>query len=262
MAITKEQKADILNDLVDKFSRSKSVVFSDYRGLDVAGIQDLRGRLREKGAEAKVAKKTLMKLAAEKNNLPKISDDILAGPVAVTFSYEDELSGLQILFRFSKENENLKLLGGIIDGKVMGAEEITELAKLPSREELLAKMIGSMNAPISGFVGIMSNLISGFVRVLSDYKDTLPADEAPAPAEPSSAEEAPEAPAEEAKKEEEIKEEATEAPEVKEEVSTEAEVKEEAKAEETPDANSSEEEDDLGDTAAEDPEEEKKEETA
>lgn len=179
MAITKEQKQDVLRDLVDKFARSKSVIFSDYRGLDVASISSLRNQLREKNAETKVAKKTLMRLAAKENQIEDISKDLMEGPVSATFSYEDQLAGLKILFKFSKENENLKLLGGIIDGKVVSKEEVMQLAKLPGREELLAKLIGSMNAPVSGFVGILGNLLGGFVRVLNAYKETLPAEAAP-----------------------------------------------------------------------------------
>jgi len=182
MAITKEKKAEILQELIDKFGKSKTVVFSDYRGLDVSSISDLRGKLRESGSECKVAKKTLIKLAAKDQNLGELDASVMEGPVAVTFSYEDELSGLKVLFNFSKDNENLKLLGGIVDGKVVGAEEIIQLAKLPSKEELYAKLLGSLNAPISGVVGIMGNLIGGFVRVVSAYKDTLP-EEGSAPAE-------------------------------------------------------------------------------
>jgi large subunit ribosomal protein L10 len=190
MAVTREQKKEILAGLVDQFSRSKSVIFADYRGLTVSGISELRKRLREKDAECKVAKKTLMRLAAKKNNLPDLADNIMEGPVAATFSYKDELSGLQVLFKFSKENENLKLLGGIIDGKSVGVEEIKKLAKLPSKNELYAKLLGSMNAPVTGFVGILSNLLGGFVRVVNAYKNTLPPEVKEVPKAP----EAPEAP--------------------------------------------------------------------
>ncbi|MBU1017405.1 50S ribosomal protein L10 [Patescibacteria group bacterium] len=194
MAITKQQKTEILQELVDKFGRSKSVVFSDYRGLDVASVSDLRNKLREKDAETKVAKKTLIKLAAKESGVDDLGDDMLTGPVSATFSYEDEMTGLKVLFNFSKTNENLKLLGGVINGKVVGAEEIIQLAKLPGREELLAKLMGSMSAPVSGFVGILGNLLGGFVRVLNAYKETLPAEEAPAEevkVEEASAEETP-----------------------------------------------------------------------
>jgi len=176
MAITREKKQEILKELIDKFSKSKSVIFSEYKGLNVSGISELRKRLRKQGAECKISKKTLIRLAAKKTNFGDLGDDMMTGPVAVTFCYEDELAGLQILFKFSKENENLKLLGGIIDGKILGTEEVLKLAKLPGRNELLAKLLGSMNAPISGFVGILGNLLGGFVRVLNAYKDKLPPD--------------------------------------------------------------------------------------
>lgn len=225
MAITKDQKTQILQDLVDKFGRSKTVVFSDYRGLDVASISTLRNQLREKGAETKVAKKTLIKLAAKESNIGDLGDDVMEGPVSVTFSYEDELSGLKVLFKFSKENENLKLLGGIIDGKVVSAEEIITLAKLPSHEELIAKFIGSMNAPVSGFVGTLSNLLSGMVRVLNAYKDTLPAEEAAAePAKKEAPKPEPgEAESEEVKAEEPKSEASATADEPEAEAETEAE---------------------------------------
>lgn len=202
MAVSKEKKQEILQDLISKFTQSKTVVFSGYRGLSVSGMSDLRTKLRETGSECKVAKKTLIQLAAKEINIDSIGDEIMQGPVAVTFSYEDEISGLKALFNFSKTNENLVLLGGIVDGKLVGTEEINQLAKLPGKEELYAKLLGSLNAPISGFVGISSNLISGFVRVLNGYKDTLPAEAVPTEAE---AEAAP-AVAEEAKIESEVKE--------------------------------------------------------
>ena len=204
MAITKEQKKEILQELVDKFGRSKSIVFSDYRGLDVASVSDLRNRLRAEGAETKVAKKTLIKLAAKESDIGELGSDIMEGPVSATFSYEDEMAGLKILFKFSKENKNLKLLGGVINGEVVGADEIIQLAKLPGREELLAKFIGSINAPVSGFVGVLSNLVGGFVRVLNAYKDSLPAVDSE-PVETAEVEK--EAPKEEPKAEEAVAEE-------------------------------------------------------
>ena len=239
MAITKEQKAQILQDLVDKFGRSKAVVFSDYRGLDVSSISNLRDRLREKGAETKVAKKTLIRLAAKESNIGELGDEVMEGPVSVTFSYEDEMAGLKALFKFSKENKNLKLLGGIINGKVASAEEIIQLAKLPSHEELIAKFIGSINAPVSGFVGILNNVLGGFVRVLQAYKDSLPASAEPSSAEATEAPAPADKPSEEApKKEEKVEEPKAEIPakeEKPEEPAPEAEKpKEEAPPEEKP----------------------------
>lgn len=205
MAITKQKKDEILQELVDKFGRSKSTVFADYRGLDVASISELRNELRKGDAEMKVAKKTLIKLAA-KDTVGELDKSVMEGPVVATFSYEDPLSGIQILYKFSKKNENIKLLGGIVDGKMVGPDVIQQYAKLPSREELLAKLVGSMMSPLSGFVGIGNSLVAGIVRVLNAYKDTRPAtadepaEAAPAPAPNSfveeKAEEKAEAPAE------------------------------------------------------------------
>ncbi len=227
MAITKQQKDEILKELIEKFGKSKSVVFADYRGLDVAGVSDLRGKLREKEAEMKVAKKTLINIAAKENNL-ELDPSVMEGPVAATFSYEDAMSGLKVLFNFSKENDKLKLLGGVIDGKVVGPDVIQEYAKLPGREELLAKLIGSMNAPVSGTVGLLGNLIAGFVRVLNAYKDTKPAEE-------SAQEEVPKA---EEKEEEKEKVEAAdtpvEAPKEATEAAESAEAEAEAKSAEAP----------------------------
>ena len=175
MPVSKQKKEDILQKLVEKFGRSKSVVFADYRGLDVAGISDLRSQLRAENAEMQVAKRTLIKLAA-KDLVGEVDDSAMEGPVFATFSYEDALSGIRVLFKFSKTNANLKLLGGIIDGKVVGPEVIQQYAELPSYDQLLAKLIGSMNAPISGFVGIGNSLVSGIVRVLNAYKNTKPAE--------------------------------------------------------------------------------------
>ena len=213
MAITRQKKEEVLQELIDKFSRSKSIVFADYRGLDVTGISDLRKKLNENDAEMKVAKKTLINLAAKENKI-EIDPSSMEGPVAATFSYKDPLSGIQALFKFSKENDKLKLLGGIIDGEPVGPEIIEKYAKLPSHDELLAKFVGSAKSPVSGFVGLLGNVLGGFVRALSAYKDTLPAEEVKKEEPKAEAEPAPETPAEPEPATEETKEEtpAEEAP--------------------------------------------------
>ncbi len=177
MAVTKQKKQEILQGLIDKFGKSKTVIFADYRGLDVSGMSQLRRSLRAEGSECKVAKKTLIELAAKEMKIEGVTQEVIPGPVAATFCYEDELSGIKILFNFAKENENLKLLGGVMDGKVVSADEINQLAQLPSKEELYAKFMGSINAPTSNFVGLLSNILGSFVRVVNAYKDTMPAED-------------------------------------------------------------------------------------
>jgi len=192
MPVTKESKAEVLAELVEKFGKSKSVAFADYRGLNVDGISQLRGKLRKKGAEMKIAKKTLIKLAATQNGIENMDSSDMAGPVAVTFSYEDPFTGLKALYEFSKTNEKIKLLGGIIDGKVVDAATIKKYAMIPSHDELLSMFMGSMTSPTSAFV-----------RVLDAYKNSKVKEEAaaaapaptPAPAAVAEAPAAVEAPA-------------------------------------------------------------------
>ncbi len=179
MPATKEKKSAILQELVDKFARGKTVVFAGYRGLGMKGMSDLRKRLRPTQSEMQIAKKTLLRLAAKENKLAEIPEAAMEGPVATTFCYTDEFSGLQVLFKFSKENENLKLLGGIIGGQVVDAATVKQYAQLPGKQELLAKLLGSMNAPVSGFVGVLGNVLGGFVRALGAYQEKRAAETPP-----------------------------------------------------------------------------------
>lgn len=171
MALTKQQKTEILDEITQKFKDSKSVIFTEYRGLDVKKISELRTQLRAKNIEYKIAKKTLIQLAAKEMGIKELPADVISGPVAVAFSYEDQIVVASLLSGFAKKNKEIKLLGGILDGKVIDAKVVEQLASIPSREELLAKLLGSMNAPISGFVGVSSNVVSGFVRALNAIKE-------------------------------------------------------------------------------------------
>lgn len=171
MALTKQQKEQILEELVQKFKDSKSVIFTEYRGLDVKKISELRNQLREKNIEYKIAKKTLIQLASKEIGIKELPDNVLEGPVAIAFSYEDQLIVASLLDKFAKKNKEIKLLGGILDGKVIDADTVNQLALIPSKEELIAKLLGSMNAPISGFVGVSNNVVSGFVRILNGLKE-------------------------------------------------------------------------------------------
>jgi large subunit ribosomal protein L10 len=179
MAVTKEKKQEILKDLEDKFQKAKAVYFSHYRGLDVKSLENLRKQMREQDIDFKVAKKTLMKLAAKNKGLADLPEDFMEGPVGATFSYEDEISGAKLLYTFAKGNEALEILGGIIEGRFVTKEEALELAQLPSKEELIAKLIGSIKSPISGFYGVLSGVMRNFVYVLQAVHDKMPAEEEP-----------------------------------------------------------------------------------
>lgn len=201
MAITREQKAAQLKELTKKFQDAQSIVFAHYIGLTVADVGDLRGQLRKQKAEMKVAKKTLMQLAAKEAGLPEIADEVLTGPVSCIFSFEDPLSGAQVAFKFAKAHNQVELIGGIYDGKILTKEQATELAKMPSRAELLSIFVGMLQAPLRNFMSISSSPLSGFARGVSELakKGGLskePVAVAPSPekaeaAEPAPIEEAP-----------------------------------------------------------------------
>jgi large subunit ribosomal protein L10 len=164
--ITKQQKQVIIKDLTDKLSRQKAVIFSDYTGLQVNQMQDLRRKLREEGIDFQVAKKTLIDLALEKAGLKNIKTRNLQGQIALAFGYADEVGPAKILYNFSKENEALKILAGVIKGEYFEAEAIKRLARLPSQQELLAKLVGSIAAPMAGLINTCQGNLRKFVYIL------------------------------------------------------------------------------------------------
>lgn len=171
MALTRDQKEEQVQLLKQKMNDAQSVVFVHYIGLNVSEVDEFRGKLLENNAEMKVAKKTLMKLAADKAEYPEFEVDSLDGPVACIFSFDDPLSGAQVAFKFAKDHEQVALIGGVFDGKVLSQEEALELAKMPGREELLAKFVGMIRSPLTSFAGMCSSPLSGFARALSELAD-------------------------------------------------------------------------------------------
>ncbi len=171
MAVTKAKKEEVLQMLDEKFGKAKSVYFADFRGMTVKDLHTLRGKLREHNVEYVVAKKTLMKIAAKNNKYAEIPDDVMQGPVGAAFCYEDEVAAVKAMHEFAKKVENLKILGGLLEGKYMNKAEAIQLAQLPSKKELLAKLVGTMKAPISGFHGVLHGVMRGFVGVVNAYQE-------------------------------------------------------------------------------------------
>jgi len=167
MPVTRQKKEDTLKALVDKFKKAEAVVFAQNNGLTVNEVQELRGNLREKNAEMKVAKKTLIKIAAKEAGYDQeIPDESMDGAIGVVFSYDDVLSGAKEVYEYAKKHDALALLGGLLDGKVMSIEEAQVLAAIPSKEELMTKLVYILKSPISGFHGVLNNTLGGFVRAL------------------------------------------------------------------------------------------------
>ncbi len=142
------QKEKEVNDLAEKIKNSKIVLLTDYRGITVEGVTNLRADLRKAGSEYKVIKNNITRRALDKCDYKEL-DELLAGPTAVIMNSEDYLDTAKTIYKFTKENEFYKIKGGIIEGKVMTPEEIITLAKLPSKETLIGMLAGALLGNIS-----------------------------------------------------------------------------------------------------------------
>lgn len=169
MALTKEKKQKILNDLKEKIQKQKSMVFVDFEGLKVKDLTQLRENLKQEENELKVAKKTLISKAFEDEKIGVNRED-LKGEVALVLGYQDQVSPSRIVHQFAKENNALSILGGYLQGQFIDDKKVEELAQLPSKEVLLARLVGTMSAPISNFANVLNANLTGFVQVLSQIK--------------------------------------------------------------------------------------------
>jgi len=169
MPITKQKKQEIIKELADKLDRQKAAVFADFSGLKVKDLTDLKNKLRQKGAEFKVAKKTLMNLALKQKGIDA-DTKTMAGEIAMAMGYDDEVSAAKELQEFSKTNPNLKILGGLLENKLIDAAQVLSLALLPSKAELLARLTGSLAAPSRNFAGVLQGNLRGLVQALSQIQ--------------------------------------------------------------------------------------------
>ncbi|MBA4603158.1 50S ribosomal protein L10 [Thermoactinomyces mirandus] len=145
-----EKKKQIVAEIAEKLEKSKSTIIADYRGLNVKQMNELRKQLREADVDFQVLKNTLTRRAAEKAGVSELNEH-LTGPTAVAFSYEDVVAPAKILHGFAKENKELEIKGGMVEGKVVSIDEIKELAELPSYEGLLSMLLSVLQAPIRNF---------------------------------------------------------------------------------------------------------------
>jgi large subunit ribosomal protein L10 len=166
----KELKVRSVKDIKEKFEKSKVVVLTDFKGLTMSQMTLLRKKLRPIDAEFKVYKNTLISRAIKDKSYDGI-DPLLTGSTAIVFGYNDQLAPTKVLSQFMKENEKLSVKGGLLDGKFIDPATISALAKLPSREVLLAKLLGTMKAPITNFVLDCKGILTKFVIALSAIKD-------------------------------------------------------------------------------------------
>lgn len=165
MSATREQKAAVVAELQEKLGKAQGAVLADFRGINVAQANQLRRQMREAGVEFKVVKNTLALRAAKEVGLDDL-EEFLVGPTAVAFGYEDPVIAAKAMQSYIKESGLLTVKAGILEGRVISADEVKTLADLPGREELLAKVAGGFTAPLAGFAGALSGMLRSLVNVL------------------------------------------------------------------------------------------------
>ncbi len=174
--LTRQQKEELVKELEVNFAKAKSVVFvnfapkdSNLPGLSVVEVDGLRKQLKETGISYKAIKKTLVSRILR--DMGVVEGINLDGQVAVAIDNEDEVTSARVLNKFAKGKESFELLGGISDGKFLNKQEIIALATLPSKDELRARLVGTIAAPLSGFVNVLQGNIRGLVYALQAIAD-------------------------------------------------------------------------------------------
>jgi large subunit ribosomal protein L10 len=169
MPKTRVQKEESVASLTDKLGKSKSVVFANYQGMTMAQLQVLRRELRTQGAEFSITKNNLLKLAL-KNSKMDVDEATIDGPTATLFSFEDEISPIKSLTKAIKDNSIGSVKGGLLDGEFLDQYKINKLASLPTKDELRAKVVGSLGAPLYGIVGVLQANIRNLVYALDQIR--------------------------------------------------------------------------------------------
>lgn len=169
--ITRKQKEEIVDAISEKISQSKAIIFTDYRGISVEEMTELRRSLREKDIELKIMKQTLFSLACKKAGTDLDLSGLKNHPVAIAFG-NDEVEPAKAVYDFNKKTEKLEMLGGALNGKTVSLDELKTLAVMPGREEMYGRVVGSIASPLRGIVGVLSGNLRGLVCVLSQYADS------------------------------------------------------------------------------------------
>lgn len=165
-----EAKKQFVQQLHERMARSKVVVVTDYKGLDVATMTELRRKLREANIEYEVVKNTMLRLASEGTGVSAIKEHF-KGPNAIALSYDDPVAPAKVLTEFAKANDKLEVKIGVLDGKVLDLASLKALSSLPSREELLATVLSAMIAVPTSFVRALSDVPRRMLNVLQAIKE-------------------------------------------------------------------------------------------
>ena len=172
MGLSLEQKQAMVSEVAAKLQGAQSLIVAEYRGLNVERVTQLRSKARKSGVWLRVLKNTLARRAVKGTPFEKLSDKMV-GPLMYGIS-QDPVAGAKVLSEFAKENELFVIKAGAMPNAVMSAQDIKALSQLPSREELIAKLLGTMQAPVVKLVRTMNEVPSKFVRTLAAYRDSKP----------------------------------------------------------------------------------------
>ena len=165
-----EIKKKIVEDLKGKFATTKVIIVTDYKGLNVAQMTELRRKLSDADVEYQVVKNTLLNRAS-KDTDAELLKDVFKGPSGIALSFDDPVAPAKVLTQFAKDNQKLEIKAGVMNGKLMNLDAITALSKLPSREELLAQVLSAMNAVPTGLVRALADVPTRMVNVLNAIKE-------------------------------------------------------------------------------------------
>lgn len=172
MAITRQEKEQAVTQLQDELARLKLVVLTDYRGLSVTEISELRDKLRAEGMSYRVTKNTLLRIAAKNTpSLSAVDPTTFTGPMALAISTTDEVAPARVVFQYAKEHQALEIVGALTgEGELLSVAQVKALATLPTREQLLGQLVGTLAAPMSSLVGVMGANVRSIVLVLNAIK--------------------------------------------------------------------------------------------
>lgn len=169
---SKAERGAKIEVLREQFADTQGGVLTDYRGLDVVTISELRSKFREQGVTFQVVKNTLTRLAVKGTSYESL-EEFLAGPTAIAFSKEDAIAAAKVAVEFAKDHEAFEVKGGFMEDNVLSAAEVAELSKIGNREQLLAQVLSVFNAPAQKFLGVVNGIPQKFLGVLQAQADKL-----------------------------------------------------------------------------------------
>lgn len=169
MPKTRQQKIDSVLQLKDKFNQAKTVVFTDYKGMSMSQLSDVRKQLRDHSSEFSITKNNLVKIALKDSKI-SVENNVLEGPTATLFAFGDEILPIKALTKAIKDNQVGEIKGGLFNGEFMDKYKVQKLATLPSKEELRGKTVGVLVAPLQGIVGVLQANLRNLVYALEQIK--------------------------------------------------------------------------------------------